>query len=148
MLPILLLLCGAVGLLKSEPHSRHPGYHPQRPGPEVPEMPAPPPPSSPAEDFWRRESIQGETEADLEESYPASRESRNNLIRIPKQGDMKTMISIILDQCSQKKAFKLYLGNLKFISCLEFEAAHSEKGMQEERQIHQMAAMCNRVKKD
>ncbi|ETE62145.1 Multimerin-2, partial [Ophiophagus hannah] len=77
MLPTLLLLCGAVGLLKSDPHSRHPGYYHQRPGPEVPQMPAPPPPSSPAEEFWRRESIQGETEADLEESYPASREFRN-----------------------------------------------------------------------
>ncbi|XP_026529992.1 multimerin-2 isoform X1 [Notechis scutatus] len=77
MLTTLLLLCGAVGLVKSDSHSRHPGYHPQRPGPEVPQMPAPPALSSPAEEFWRGESIQGETEADVEEFYPASHESRN-----------------------------------------------------------------------
>ncbi|XP_034291276.1 multimerin-2 [Pantherophis guttatus] len=77
MLTTLLLLCGAVGLLKSDTHSRHPGYHHQRPGPEVPQMSAPPQLSSPVEEFWRRESIQDETEAEMEEPYPASHESRN-----------------------------------------------------------------------
>ncbi|XP_029141720.1 multimerin-2 [Protobothrops mucrosquamatus] len=77
MLTTILLLCGTVGLLKSEPHSRYPGHHHQRRGPEAPQMPAPPQPSSPAEEFWRRESTQDETEPEMEESYPASQESRN-----------------------------------------------------------------------
>ncbi|KAM3834722.1 multimerin-2 [Vipera latastei] len=77
MLTTILLLCGTVGLLKSDPHSRYPGHHHQRQGPEFPQMPAPPQPSSPAEEFWRRESTQDETEPEMEESYPASQESRN-----------------------------------------------------------------------
>ncbi|XP_039199324.1 multimerin-2 [Crotalus tigris] len=77
MLTTILLLCGTVGLLKSEPHSRYPGHHHQRQGPEAPQMPAPPQPSSPAEEFWTRESTQDETEPEMEESYPASQEARN-----------------------------------------------------------------------
>ncbi|XP_070610035.1 multimerin-2 [Erythrolamprus reginae] len=77
MLTTLLLLCGAVGLLRSDPHSRHPGYHHQRQELEVPQMPSPPQLSSPPDEFWRRESIQEETEEEMEESYPTSHESRN-----------------------------------------------------------------------
>ncbi|XP_025027283.1 multimerin-2 isoform X2 [Python bivittatus] len=80
MLTTILLLCGAVGLLKSDMHSRYPGYHHPRQGPEVHQMPTPPQPSSPAEEFWRRESVQEETsntEAEAGDSYPGSQQPRN-----------------------------------------------------------------------
>ncbi|XP_063163808.1 multimerin-2 [Candoia aspera] len=80
MLTTILLICGTVGLLKSDTHSRYPGHHHHRQRPHVHQMPAPPQPSSPAEEFWRGESVQDETsniEAEVDDSYPGSQQSRN-----------------------------------------------------------------------